>query len=134
MSYFFRLLSVASHCYCHFATRAFAGLHRRGWDVEMKLFREHRRLFTGWWCWRRCRCSVSCLLRSFWLSTLRRISGRAMGDARQHVEVWSSSWYGGTRPSSSQAGSSGGCFGRSFARVFRQLFRYVSERASVMPR
>ena len=44
-----RLLSVPSHCSCHFATPASAGLHRRGWDVKMKLLRECRRLFTGWW-------------------------------------------------------------------------------------
>ena len=49
MSYFFRLLWVASNCSCHFATRASAGLHRRGWEVETKLLRECRRLFTGWW-------------------------------------------------------------------------------------
>ena len=49
MSYFFRLLWVASHWFCHFVTRASAGLHRRGWEVEMKLLRERKRLFTGWW-------------------------------------------------------------------------------------
>ena len=41
MSYFFRLLWVASHWCCHFA-----GLYRRGWEVETKLLRECRRLFT----------------------------------------------------------------------------------------
>ena len=49
MLYLFRLLSVCSHCSCHFAIRASAGVHRRGWEVETKLFRECRRLFTGWW-------------------------------------------------------------------------------------
>ena len=49
MLYLFRLLSVCSHCSCHFAIRASAGLHGRGWEVETKLFREGRRLFTGWW-------------------------------------------------------------------------------------
>ena len=49
MLYLFRLLSVCSHCTCHFATRAPAGLDRRGWEVEMKVFREFRRLLTGWW-------------------------------------------------------------------------------------
>ena len=33
----------------HFVTRASAGLHRRGWEVEIKLLRECKRLFTGWW-------------------------------------------------------------------------------------
>ena len=49
MLYLFRLLSVCSHCSCHFAIRSSAGLHRRGWEVEMKLFRECRRLFNVWW-------------------------------------------------------------------------------------
>ena len=49
MLYLFRSLSVCSHCSCHFAIRASAGLHRRGWEVETKLFRECRRLLTGWW-------------------------------------------------------------------------------------
>ena len=81
MSYFFRLLWVASHWFCHFVTRASAGLHRRGWEVETKLLRECKRLFTGWWWWRLCRWSVSCLVRSFWQWTLRRISGGAMPDS-----------------------------------------------------
>ena len=58
MLYLFRLLSVCSHCSCHIEARASAGLHRRGWDVEMNLFRECRRLFTGCWWWRLCRWSV----------------------------------------------------------------------------
>ena len=47
-SYVFRLLWVASHCSCHFATHASVGLHRRGWEVETKLLRACRRPFTGW--------------------------------------------------------------------------------------
>ena len=49
MSYFFRLLWVASHLFCHFLIRASAGLHRRGWEVETKLLRECKQLFIGWW-------------------------------------------------------------------------------------
>ena len=68
MLYLFWLLSVCSHCSCHFEARASAGLHRRGWDVKIKVFREFRRLFTGWWWWRLCRWSVRRLARSFWLT------------------------------------------------------------------
>ena len=32
-----KLLSVASHCSCHLATRASVVFHRRGWDAVMKL-------------------------------------------------------------------------------------------------
>ena len=59
--------------------RAYTG--SRGWDVEMKLFRECRRLFTCWWWWRLCRWSVSCSVRSFWQWTLRHISGGTMPDS-----------------------------------------------------
>ena len=53
----------------------------RGWEVETKLLRECRRLFRGWWWRTLCRWSVSCLVCSFWLWTLRRISGGAMPDS-----------------------------------------------------
>ena len=80
-SYFFRLLWVASYCSYHFVTCASACVHRRSWEFEAKLLRECRRPFTGWWRWRICRWSVSCLVRSFWLWTLRLISGGAMPDS-----------------------------------------------------
>ena len=61
--------------------RASACVHRRGWEFEAKLLRECRRPFTGCWRWRLCRWSVSCLVRSFLLWTLRLISGGAMPDS-----------------------------------------------------
>ena len=72
-------------------TRASAGLHRRGWEVETKLLRgESRRLSrAGGDCDRGCVAGLSVV----WCarSGSERCAVFWWGDAGQHVEVWSSS-------------------------------------------